>query len=162
MSGRDSKDERLRSERITNIILDHWNDIKGLNQFPKEADLDTTYLEPLLDNCFLINVEGIENGKYHYKFIGKNVLNSYGSDITRLIDIGATSPLTQKDKIYDLIKSKRPVIDDGSFKNIHGNIVRYRQCLVPLSIEGYKIDSIFGGMRISISIYDEDGSVTSD
>ncbi|PIR38083.1 MAG: hypothetical protein COV35_07535 [Alphaproteobacteria bacterium CG11_big_fil_rev_8_21_14_0_20_39_49] len=150
MSDNHLSEDLLKNERITNIILDHWNDIKGLNHFPKESDLDTAYLEPLLDNCFLIDVEGIVNGKYNYKFIGKSVLNSYGSDLTKVIDIDAPSPLTQKDKIMDLLHSKRPVIDDGSFKNINGDIVRYHQCLMPLSIDGYKIDSIFGGMFISI------------
>jgi hypothetical protein len=146
----DSSGESVKNERITNIILNHWNDIKGINKIPKECDLDTTFLEPLLDNCFLINIEGIANGKYFYKFIGKNVLDSYGSDLTKFIDIDAPSPLTQKDKIIDLLHNKRPVVDEGIFKNINGDKVGYRQCLVPLSIDGYKIDSVFGGMGIHI------------
>ena len=77
-------------------------------------------------------------------------MNSYGSDLTKVIDIDGSSHLTQKDKIMDLLHSKRPVIDDGCFKNVNGDIVRYHQCLLPLSIDGYKIDSIFGGMLISI------------
>ena len=77
--GNEPIEDDVKNQRITNIILNHWNDIKGFNAFPKESDLDISYLEPFLDNCFLINAEGINEGKYNYKYIGKNVLNSYGS-----------------------------------------------------------------------------------
>jgi hypothetical protein len=138
--------------RITNVIFNHWNDIKGTNSFPREVDLDITYLEPFLDNCFLIKAEGVEDGRYNYKFIGKNVLNVYGSDLTRTIDMNGSNPLTQKDKIVELLIHKRPIIDEGIFFNVNEEAVRYHQCLVPLTINGYDIESIFGGMSLDIYV----------
>lgn len=142
----------LEGRRITDIILDHWNDIKGENSFPREADLDTTYLEPFLDNCFLIKAEGVEDGRYNYKFLGKNVLHAYGSDLTRTIDINGSNPLSQKDKIIELLVNKRPIIDEGVFFNSTDEAIRYRQCLVPLTIDGYNIESIFGGMSMDVFV----------
>lgn len=144
--------EPLEVKRITDIILNHWNDIKGVNSFPREADLDTTYLEPFLDNCFLIKAEGVEDGTYNYKFLGKNVLHAYGSDLTRTIDINGSNPLTQKDKIIELLVHKRPIIDEGVFFNASEEAIRYHQCLVPLTIDGQNIESIFGGMSLEIYV----------
>jgi hypothetical protein len=135
--------------RITNIILDHWNEIRGLKKFPAEKDLDPALLERLLDNCFLIRTDGIFEGKYNYKFLGKNIMNAYGSDITRPLNDEA-EPFSQRDKIKELLTYEHPIIDEGEFRNIKRDLIKYRQCLVPLSNDGVTIDSIFGGMRFII------------
>ena len=137
-------------KRITNIILDHWNEIRGLKKFPAEKDLDPALLEQLLDNRFLIKTEGIFEGKYNYKFLGKNIMNAYGSDITRSMNDEHENPLSQRDKIKEMLVHQHPIIDEGEFRNINRDIIKYRQCLVPLSSDGINIDSVFGGMRFII------------
>ncbi|MCE3233023.1 MAG: hypothetical protein K0R98_1280 [Rickettsiaceae bacterium] len=139
-----------QDKRITNIILDHWNAIRGLKKYPAETDLDPALLEELLDNCFLIKTEGIFEGKYNYKFLGKNIMNAYGSDLTRSLNDSAENPFSQRDKIKELITHEHPIIDEGEFHNINKDIIKYRQCLVPLSSDGINIDSVFGGMRFII------------
>jgi hypothetical protein len=150
--GSNEKPEKLQhhDKRITNLILDHWNAVKGLKKFPSEKDLDPAFLEQLLDNCFLIKTEGIFDGKYNYKFLGKNIMNAYGSDLTRSMDDTSENPLSQRDKIKELLTHKRPIVDEGEFRNINGNLIKYRQCLVPMSSDGINIDSVFGGMRFII------------
>lgn len=135
--------------RITNIILDHWNEIRGLKKFPAEKDLDPSLLERLLDHCFLVKTDGIFEGKYNYKFLGKNIMNAYGSDLTRPLNDEA-EPFSQRDKIKELLTYEHPIIDEGEFRNINKDLIKYRQCLVPLSSDGINIDSIFGGMRFII------------
>lgn len=142
----------LDINRITNVILTHWNNIKGSNMYPRESDLDTTYLEPFLDNCFLIKADGLEDGRYNYKFLGMNVLNVYGSDLTRTIDVNGSNPLTQKDKLIELLVYKRPIVDEGVFFNSNEEAIRYHQCLVPLTIGGENIESIFGGMSLDVYV----------
>jgi hypothetical protein len=136
-------------KRITSIILNHWEAVRGEKQYPAEADLDPAVLEPVLDNCFLIKIEGLLEGKYQYKFLGKNVMNAYGSDLTRRLNT-ESDPLSQKEKILEVLNTKRPVIDEGEFVNTKQNLVKYRQCLMPLSSDGVNIDSIFGGIRFIV------------
>jgi hypothetical protein len=148
----DGENGRLlhHDKRITNLILDHWNAIKGSKKFPSEKDLDPVFLEQLLDNCFLIKTEGIFEGKYNYKFLGKNIMNAYGSDLTRSMNKEQENPLSQRDKIKELLIHKHPIIDEGEFQNINRDLIKYRQCIVPMSSDGINIDSVFGGMRFII------------
>lgn len=146
------KPERLEysDKRITTIILNHWESAKGSAKFPSEKHLDPEVLEQVLDSCFLIRTEGLSEGKYNYKFLGKNIMEAYGSDITQPLSSSKTNPLTQKDKIEEVLIRERPVTDSGSFINKNGHVIKYRQCLVPLSSDGRKIDSVFGGMRFKV------------
>ncbi len=145
------KTERINPAdgRITNILMRHWGNIRGTRVLPAESELDPAILEGILDNCFLIRAEGIPEGKYHYKYLGKNVMNAYGSDLTKRQGNDKENPLTYKKKIEQVLESKLPVIDEGEFVNVQGHLVKYRLCLVPLGT-GDKVDSILGGMRFKI------------
>lgn len=135
--------------RITNILMKHWGNIRGTRVLPAESELDPAILEGILDNCFLIRAEGIMEGKYHYKYLGKNIMNAYGSDLTKRQGNEKENPLTYKKKIEQVLESKLPIIDEGEFVNIQGHIVKYRLCLVPLGT-GETVESVLGGMRFKI------------
>lgn len=135
--------------RITAIIIDHWEQVRGDRRFPSQQDLDPNYLEPYLDSCFLIKVEELmHTGKHNYVYIGKNILEAYGSSATHAQNEGV-DPLSHKDKFEEVLKRRLPVLDEGEFMNQDGRIVRYRQCLVPLGNNGV-VESIFGGMRFKV------------
>ena len=137
-------------KRITNIILDHWENIKGGKKYPSEKDLNPAILEGILDSCFLVNAEGILDGEYKYKFLGKNIMNAYGSDLIDGVDQHKESPLAYASMAKKCLTTGQTVLDSGQFKNKHGSVVKYRICVVPLSSDGIKIDAIFGGMRFLI------------
>ena len=135
-------------KRITNVILYHWKMARGMKNMPSQEDLDPTFLEPVLNNCFLIKATELKvSGKHNYVYIGKNILDAYGSHITAPKDYHDIDPLSHKDKFEEVLEHGKPVIDAGEFINKDGYLVKFRQCLVPLSFDGYTIDSIFGGMR---------------
>jgi len=137
-------------QRITSVIMGHWEGIKKGKAMPSEHDLDPTVLEQILDSCYLVGAVGVQSGKYDYKYIGKNVVSAYESEETQRIDYEKGNPLTQKNKIIECIENKRPISDEGEFVNTKGEIVRYRQCIVPLSNDGVNVDSILGGIRYKI------------
>ncbi len=141
---------KQEDKRITNVILNHWNEVKGGRRFPAEADLDPAVLEGVLDNCYLVKAEGVNEGKYNYKFLGKNIMNAYGSDLTKCLNYEKGNPLSYRNKIQQILQTGLPIIDEGQFLNTNGDTIKYRQCLVPLSSDGINIDSILGGMRFII------------
>lgn len=134
-------------KRITNIILNHWREIKGNKKYPSEKDLNPAILESILDNCFLVQAEGILEGQYKYKFLGKNIMNAYGSD---LIEGSEKNPLAYAEMAKKVVQTGEPLSDSGNFKNTKGHLVKYRICVVPLSSDAENIDAVFGGMRFLI------------
>lgn len=137
-------------QRITNIMFEHWYAIKGDRKFPSEKDLDPVLLEGILPNSYLIKADGIIDDKYNYKYIGQNIIEAYGSDIAKELGNEQGSPFAKKDKLKKVLETGKPLIDEGEFVNVNGDTVKYRQCIVPLSDNGFSIDSIFGGMRYKI------------
>lgn len=127
-----------------------WEQARGDKIMPTEQDLSPDSLEEILDNCFIITLEGLNEGKYNYKFIGEKILEAYGSDATKRKDYERGNPLSYKGKVEHIVESLVPLIDEGKFTNYCGNIVKYRQCLVPISNDGKNVHSILGGMRFKI------------
>ena len=139
------------ANRITTIIIKHWEQVRGTKNIPSEKDLDPNVLESLLDNCFLVRATGLTiSGQHDYVYIGKNILDAYGSNVTYPKDHHHTDPLAHKDKFHEVMKTCKPIVDEGEFINKDGHLVKYRQCLVPLGKDGRTIDSIFGGMRFKV------------
>ena len=142
---------QVSENRITNIITTHWNQVRGKNPLASEKDLDINILSGVIDNCFLIRTkELLLNGQHKYTYIGKNILSAYGSDIITPHDYHDVDPLSHKNKFEEVIALGRPITEEGQFINKNGHMVKYRQCLMPLGVDGRTIDSIFGGMRFKI------------
>ncbi len=145
------KSDQGAERRISNIIIRHWSNARGNNMLPTEEALDPNILEPILDNCFLIKAKELRaTGQHNYVYIGKNILDAYGSQYTTPKDYHDIDPLSHKDKIEEILRTMKPVTSEGEFVNKEGHVVKYRQCLVPLSKDGYTIESIFGGMRFKV------------
>jgi len=148
---REHKTEQGSEKRITNVIFKHWDEARGTRAMPSEKDLDPDVLEPILDNCFLIKTTELKiSGKHTYVYIGKNILDAYGSHETNPKDYHDVDPLSHKNKFEKVLESLKPVIEEGEFVNNDGYLVKYRQCLIPLGSDNNTVDSIFGGMRFRI------------
>lgn len=146
------KPKEQEEKRISNIIIKHWNEVRGDRPFPAEKELDPGVLETVLDNCYLVRARGImEENTFEYVYIGKNIEAAYGDDSLTVNDhYTSTSPLTHKDKFKEVIETRKPVEDEGKFVNRNGDTVRYRQCMVPLGGDGLLIDTILCGMRYKV------------
>lgn len=148
---REHQTDEGSANRITTIIIDHWEKVRGDNAIPSQQDLDPNTLESLLDNCFLVKATSFAaNGRHDYVYIGKNIVDAYGSNVTYPQDNSHIDPLSHKDKFEEVIRTKKPVLDEGEFINKDGHVVKYRQCLVPLGKDGRTIETIFGGMRFKV------------
>jgi hypothetical protein len=148
---REHTKDALKEKRISNIIINHWEKVKGDKLIAAEKDLDPVLLDPLLDNCFMLSASELaEAGKYKYIYIGKNILDAYGSRVTSPKDYHDVDPLSNKKKFKELMEKKVPIMEEGQFINKDGDVVKYRQCLVPLGSDGVTIETILGGMRFKV------------
>lgn len=136
-----------KNQRLTNMLLDHWTAKRGGAEYPDEMSLDFDYLEEVLDDCFVVSVIPSD---FKYKFVGENIKNVYGGDLTDIYLSSLDSPAIDhvRDIFNEVVKTHVPVYDDGEFKRPDGREVKFRQVVLPLG-KG-RVTSLLGGMRYKI------------
>ncbi|MEQ1790516.1 MAG: PAS domain-containing protein [Rickettsiales bacterium] len=137
--------------RITLRLISYWEKMRKQNAMPAEADIDPDDLQDLWGYCFLIHVKDLDKPDYNYIYLGQEIQHAYQGELAGC-DAGAiASPNAGKlaDSYTKVIETCLPLLDEGEFVNLHNDVVKYRQCLLPLGKDG-KVDAIFGGMRFKI------------
>ncbi len=137
--------------RITLRLMAYWEKLRKHNAMPTEADIDPDDLQDLWDYCFLIHVKDLSKPDYNYTYLGKEIQHAYQGDLVGDDGSGIASPNASKlaSSYAKVIETCSPLLDEGEFINLHNDVVKYRQCLLPLG-EGNRVDAIFGGMRFKV------------
>lgn len=137
--------------RITLRLLAYWEKLRAGRDMPHEEDIDPDDLGDLWDSCFLIHIKDLQKDGYYYTYLGGEIKNAYLGGISEADAGGLVSPNAVKlaDCYMEIMHTGRPLVDEGEFINNHGDLVKYRQCLLPLG-KGGEVDAIFGGMRCKI------------
>lgn len=137
--------------RITIRLLAYWERLRGKRDMPTEEDIDPDDLQDLWDNCFLIHVKDLSKPDYNYTYLGTAIIEAYRSGLSESDPGRLISPNADKlaHSYSEIVKTGKPVIEEDEFRNLHNDIVKYRQCLLPLGHNG-TVDAIFGGMRFKI------------
>ena len=138
--------------RITLRLMAYWEKIRQGRDMPSENDIDPDDIGDLWDNCFLIQIRDLEKSDYNYTYLGTAIIEAYRGNLTE--DYPAELIALNANKLdghfREVIINKHPVIHEGEFTNLSGSLVKYRQCLLPLSHDLTNVDAIFGGMRFKI------------
>lgn len=139
--------------RITLRLLAYWEKLRKGRDMPTEEDVDPEDIRDLWDNCFLIHISDLHKDGYNYIYLGTEIKNAYQGGLTDADMNGMVSPNAAKlENCYtEIINTCKPVVDEGEFINGHGDLVKYRQCLLPLGKNG-QVEAIFGGMRYKLMI----------
>jgi hypothetical protein len=137
--------------RVTIRLLSYWEKLRKGRVMPAEGDIDPDHMGDLWDHCFLIHIKDLEKEGYSYSHLGEEIKNAYQGGLSDTYTDGLISPNAARltDCYMEIIESRKPVIDVGEFRNGRGDLVKYRQCLLPLG-SGDKVEAIFGGMRYKI------------
>ena len=150
-----------QERRITNRLLDCWNQLKGSKTLPLKQDIPEligAYLEDLWNFCFVITMDEISNGviNYTYEHFGDTIQNDYTN--SRVLEQGNPPLATpQASRLHNefqkIAKTKRPAIFEGEFLNADGKLVYYRQILTPFATNdnGSEVTAVLGGMRYKVS-----------
>ena len=139
--------------RLPVILLNYWKKIKGDRKFPFENSINPDDLKDIWEYCYLIQVNDLQNRlKVDFTFMGAEIVKAYEQylgDDKDLIDIISprSSRLAQNFQI--VINEMRPLLQSGKFKDARGNIINFRQCLLPIGNNDSKVDAIFGCTRLS-------------
>ena len=100
----------------------------------------------------MINLtDAAKHGGYRYTYMGKNLLDAFGEDVTRddaetLVSLPSSRVIAKFDQA---VAMRKPLIDEAEFVNAKKMTIKYRQILLPLgnNREPMELFYLFGGMR---------------
>ena len=143
--------ESFQERRITVRLLSYWEKLRRGRAMPTEQDLDPDHIEDLWDHCFLLHSKQLANPDYHYTYFGSEIKKAYQGDLSDVQMAGVLSPnaLHITACFQKIIATHKPLVDEGEFRNLKGDVVKYRQCMLPMG-DGDQVHAIFGGMRYKI------------
>lgn len=140
------------NRRITEHLLRYWLRLRGARPFPQEKELNPDTLAESWDSCFLVKLtDRASYGGYRYIYMGKDLLEAFGTDVTREdADMLVSLPSMRVTAKFDqTVALRKPLIDEGEFVNAKKIIIKYRQILLPMAANDApgQIAYLFGGMR---------------
>jgi hypothetical protein len=140
--------DNVTERRITLRILSYWEKLRAGRLMPMTHDLKREDIHDMWDSCFLIHKQ--DEG-FSFAHLGEAIRRAYHGDLTESDAQGLVSPHSHKlsEQFIEMLTHKKPVLDEGEFVNLNNQVVKYRQCLVPLGSEG-NVEAIFGGMRYKV------------
>lgn len=136
--------------RITLQLLSYWEKLRKGRTMPQETDIDPDDIAELWENCFLVHVADLHKEGYNYTYLGDGIKKAYQGELDAGVS-GLVSPNAEKlaDCYMEILNTAKPLIDEGEFTNAQGDLVKYRQCMLPLGRDG-RVEAIFGGMRYKL------------
>jgi hypothetical protein len=140
------------NRRITEILLRYWLDLREEREMPQEKDIDPNALTNVWNSCFLVKMtDAASHGGYRYAYMGKELLNAFGEDVSRDdAEILVSLPSMRVTAKFDqAVGMRKPLIDEGEFLNAKKISVKYRQILLPMADnkKPKELAYLFGGMR---------------
>jgi hypothetical protein len=129
--------------RITLRLLAYWEKLRGDRPMPSESDIRSEDILDLWDSCLLIPVKNLVRQDYTYTYMGPGIAEAFklclSGDNTHRLERGYAR----------VIATMKPVLEEGEFKSGPGEVIKYRQCLLPVGDDG-EVKAVFGGMRYKI------------
>lgn len=145
-------EKQEQNRRITEHLLRYWLQLRSAREMPQENELNPDALKDSWDNCFLIQLtNAATHGGYRYIYMGQNLLDAFGEDVTRedaetLVSLPSKRVIAKFDQA---VAMRKPLIDEAEFVNAKKMTIKYRQILLPMgnNREPMELTYLFGGMR---------------
>jgi len=136
--------------RITLRLLGYWEKLRKDRAMPAERDINPEDIKDLWDSCLLIHVKDLDKPDYQFTYLGDAIRKAcHGTlppDVSPpLITLHANT----RASYLKVMETRKPLLEEGEITVPHGEIIKYRQCLLPLG-EGEAVNAIFGGMHFKI------------
>jgi len=127
--------------RVTDQLERYWSKIKGKKKYPGLSEIHPLDIADIWQDCFMVEI-GEE--RHHYTYIGDNISDMFGGDLTGTSVLYLCDSLAQK--CFEVTKLKQPVFSEDEFVNLNNEEIKYRQVLLPIG-EGKEVGYILGAMR---------------
>lgn len=135
--------------RITQRVLNYWESIRNGRAMPEENDIDPDALDDDWLYCFLLQTRDIEHVEhFNFTYLGEGIARAYKTaqiDPDNPFLIGPNAFYLEPHFIQ-VVKTKKPFIDENDFISNCGTRILYRQCLLPIGGKNGQVESIFGAM----------------
>jgi hypothetical protein len=142
-----------QERRISERLLSLWEELRGDREIPQESDLDIQLLSDYWESCFMVEITNRGDERdYKYSYLGTSIIDAYGDDLTgKELYNHLIAPYTQMLllKFETVVGDLATVTDESEFMNLKGDMIRYRQCLVPLGSKDGLVGFILGTMTWS-------------
>ncbi len=137
--------------RLVGRALSHWEDIRGVRNFPSYADYldqETPYGD---EHIFVISIGDSELSD-EIVAAGKKVEEGFGrSPVGRkAIEVIPSSVEKGLSFCRTAARMKKPIADIGHFSNANGSEIWYRSILLPLSSDQVNVDHILGAFSFTV------------
>ncbi|NBO18951.1 MAG: PAS domain-containing protein [Proteobacteria bacterium] len=129
--------------RITLRLLAYWERLRGERSMPLEADIDPDNLSDVWDYCFLLHVNDLQKTDHSYTYLGDALSTWLGNEEK------AMNVKLLRAGYHKVVATGRPVLEEDEFEDASGQLVKFRQCLLPLGENG-QVQAILGGVRFKV------------
>jgi hypothetical protein len=124
----------MLERRLSLRLLAYWERARGMRLMPQESDIHAANLSDIWDDCFILQVVDQKRQEFAPLHCGANLQDTW----LEMVHL--------KGSIATLLAKKGPVLEDGMVYDEQGQVVKYRQCLLPLG-DGSSVSAILGGAR---------------
>jgi hypothetical protein len=127
-------------------LYDYWLQKRGARLAPQRADIDPADLKFILSYIYSLDVLGPPY-RFRFRVAGTEITKEYGEEIT-----GKFADEVDFDRAGDLIlgeyesvaRDGRPLVNRVQFTKRDGRDLDCEHLILPLSMDGKKIDILFG------------------
>lgn len=138
-----------KERRITGILQRQWDSLRGERIYPKIEEIDAKDLPDVWQDCWLVKITDERHKRtHHYSYIGANIKNIYDGKMEHAAVLGLTDKLYHR--YMEIAHIKKPLIDESQFVTLKGDVVKYRQILLPFGPNELEVSHILGGMRYRV------------
>jgi len=137
------KKSNNQERRVTDQLLKHWKKLKGKRPYPSLADIHPADIKDIWADCFMVEID--DNHRHHYTYLGENICDMLGGDLTGTSVLYLSDNLASK--YFGVVEKKKPLVDESEFINLKNNEVKYRQILLPVGPDKKTVDHVLGAMR---------------
>ncbi|MCI5049877.1 MAG: PAS domain-containing protein [Rickettsiales bacterium] len=141
-------EESGRERRISLILLQYWNKQRGDNDVPWETDMFPEDLSTIWPHCFVLHCHRSGDlQKFEYQYLGSEITNPYKSGVLDPQNHVMVSPQPNRlSHSYEhVLESKEPLLDEGECLGLSGELIKFRQCMMPLLSKEEGVEAIIGG-----------------
>ncbi len=145
--------EFTAERRMPNRLIRYWDELRGGKLYPMENDIDPDAVADLWPHCFLVQVRDIIHDDGNYTYLGEAIRKAFaaGLDGEGCRQIISPNYRDLGHNFTTILQEQRPIMQEGEFKNLRNKSVLFRQCMLPLGVNGTEgIAAILGCMAFKV------------
>jgi hypothetical protein len=141
------------TKRVTERLIQYWQLMGAGNNLPEIQQLNTSTIEDVWPQCFLVSVDNRGDTTYKYEYMGDAIVKAYGQDLTgftvdhKMRQFPGSVVLKKLDNV---LAERKTFSDEGHLLNKTGQMIKYRACFLPFGNEQKGLTHIVVGLSFRV------------